>query len=81
MDILDKLKSQIGDDVQHIFDHEALFKLAASEIENLRAELGDLHSARDRILCLVEENQKLERKVAAIKEAVELRDYAAALAL
>jgi len=40
MDILEKLKSQIGDDVQMIFDHEALFKDAASEIERLRAALS-----------------------------------------
>ena len=36
MDIVDKLKSQIGDDPQHIFDHEALFKLAVTEIERQR---------------------------------------------
>ena len=37
MDIVDKLKSQIGDDPQFIFDYEALFKQAAAEIERLRA--------------------------------------------
>ena len=36
MDIVDKLKSQIGDDPQFIFDYEALFKQAAAEIERLR---------------------------------------------
>jgi hypothetical protein len=37
MDIVAKLRSQVGDDIQHIFDHEALFTLAADEIERLRA--------------------------------------------
>lgn len=40
MDILQKLKSQIGDDIQYIFNHEALFKLAVAEIEALRADLA-----------------------------------------
>lgn len=35
MNIVEKMKSQIGDDPQHIFDHEALFKLAVAEIERL----------------------------------------------
>lgn len=39
MDIVDKMKSQIGDDPQHIFDHEVLFKLAVAEIERLRDNL------------------------------------------
>ncbi len=39
MDIVEKLRSQIGDDVQYIFDHEALFRLAAEEIESLRARV------------------------------------------
>lgn len=40
MDIIEKLRSQIGDDVQMIFDHEALFKDAVLEIERLRAALS-----------------------------------------
>ncbi len=44
MDIVDKLKSQIGDDPQHIFDHEALFKLAVTEIESLRSALSEIES-------------------------------------
>ena len=40
MDIHDKLKSQIGDDVQHIFDREALLKEAAAEIARLRAKVA-----------------------------------------
>ena len=47
MDILDKLKSQIGDDVQHIFDHEALFKAARDEITALRARLEAVEKERD----------------------------------
>ena len=39
MDIVDKMKSQIGDDPQHIFDHEALFKIGVAEIERLRDTL------------------------------------------
>lgn len=42
MNIVEKMKSQIGDDPQHIFDHEALFKLAVAEIERLRAVLLDI---------------------------------------
>lgn len=41
MDILEKLKSQIGDDVQYILDHQALFKLAVAEIEALREALAN----------------------------------------
>lgn len=44
MDIVDKLKSQIGDDPQHIFDHEALFKLSVAEIERLRTEVEELRN-------------------------------------
>ena len=47
MDILDKLKSQIGDDVQHIFDQEALFKSARDEITALRARLAEVVKERD----------------------------------
>ena len=39
MTIIEKLRSQIGDDVQYIFDHEALFRLAADRIEDLGAKL------------------------------------------
>jgi hypothetical protein len=41
MDIVEKMQSQIGDDVQHIFDHEALFKLAIEEIKRLRTLATD----------------------------------------
>ena len=36
MDIYNKLQSQLGDDVQHVFDQEALFKEASDEIRRLR---------------------------------------------
>ena len=39
-DILEKLKSQIGDDVQNIYHIEDLCKEAANTIENLRKELA-----------------------------------------
>lgn len=42
MNIVDKMKSQIGDDPQYIFCHETLFKLAVAEIERLRAVLLDI---------------------------------------
>ena len=38
MTLIEKLRSQIGDDVQHVFDHQALFRLAADRIEELEAE-------------------------------------------
>lgn len=38
-DIVAKLKSQIGDDVQKVYDHEALFKEAAAEVLRLREAL------------------------------------------
>lgn len=38
-DIIDLLRSQIGDDVQHIYDRDVLFKTAANEIARLRAEV------------------------------------------
>lgn len=37
-DLVKRLRSQIGDDVQEIYSHEALFKLAAARIEELEAE-------------------------------------------
>jgi hypothetical protein len=40
MHIKEKLKSQIGDDIQHIFDHEALFKDALRYIEEIEINLN-----------------------------------------
>ena len=40
-DLIRKLRTQIGDDIQEIYDHEALFKLAADRIEQLEAELKE----------------------------------------
>lgn len=37
-----KLASQIGDDVQHKFDHEALFQEARAELARLSATVADL---------------------------------------
>lgn len=52
MDIVQKLRSQIGDD---LFDHEALFRSAADEIERLRSPWSsDLEAApKDGKLVLV----------------------------
>ena len=41
IDLVKKLKSQIGDDVCEIYSHEALFSEAAAEITRLRAALAD----------------------------------------
>ena len=59
MDILQKLKSQIGDDVQHIFDHEALFKEAACEIARLTSEHAQLVAANQ---ALATENARLVKR-------------------
>lgn len=56
MDIKQKLRSQIGDDVQHIFDHEALFKLALAEIERLEAELKSPLDHIDPYECSYQDN-------------------------
>jgi 23S rRNA maturation mini-RNase III len=40
-----KLRSQIGDDVQEIYSHEALFRLAADQIEALEAQLAQRDAA------------------------------------
>jgi hypothetical protein len=42
-----KLASQIGDDIQAIFDHEALFKAARLAIKSLRDQLAGLQEAYD----------------------------------
>ena len=39
MTLIEKLRSQIGDDIQHVFDHEVLFRLAATRIEELEASI------------------------------------------
>lgn len=46
-DIVAKLKSQIGDDVQQIYDHEALFKAAAAEVLRLREALEEICNLPD----------------------------------
>ena len=38
-DLVKKLRSQIGDDIQEFYSHEALFRLAADRIEELEAKL------------------------------------------
>ncbi len=37
-ELIARLRSQIGDDVQHVYDHEALFRISADRIEELIAE-------------------------------------------
>lgn len=50
MDIVEKLRSQIGDDVKVILDRDALLREAADEIERLRGavdSMADFDHARD----------------------------------
>ena len=49
MHIKQKLQSQIGDDVQHIFDHEALFKEAFRYIEEIETKLAKAVDTLNRI--------------------------------
>jgi hypothetical protein len=70
MDIVDKLRSQIGDDVQHIFDHEALFRLAADEIENLRQSLADAQYQAGQ----AEAEQDYQNHIAFLRSAQGYRD-------
>lgn len=55
VDIADKLRSQIGDDVRYLFDHEALFKGALEEILRLRSKIDRMSMAiklaREEIEC------------------------------
>ena len=64
MDILDKLKSQIGDDVQYIFDHEALFKAARDEITALRARLEAVEGERDQLAKRVQDSIDIHNRKA-----------------
>ena len=50
LDALDKkLASQIGDDVQAIFDHEQLFKQARSAITALRTQLAEVRAEKEKL--------------------------------
>ena len=40
-----KLASQIGDDVRHMFDHQALFQEARAELARLTAEVAKMGEA------------------------------------
>lgn len=46
-DVVQKLRSQIGDDVAAIYDHGQLFRMAADEIERLRARAEAAEAAWD----------------------------------
>lgn len=48
-DLIKKLRSQIGDDVSHIYDKEALFREAADEIERLTARIAALEAENARM--------------------------------
>lgn len=37
-ELIARLRSQIGDDVQHVYDHEALFRISVDRIEALVKE-------------------------------------------
>lgn len=72
MDIVEKLKSQLGDDVRLVFDRQALFRLAAEEIETLRhavAHEGErIDRARAHIARLEAENRRLREALGFIAE-------------
>ena len=66
-ELITALRSQIGDDVQHVYDHEALFRISADRIEALAKE-------RDALA------ERLEREIAdcdaADRRAARFADHA-----
>ena len=49
-ELIARLRSQIGDDVQHVYDHEALFRISADRIEqllNLNEAVEEIMDDRD----------------------------------
>lgn len=79
-----KLRSQIGDDVQHIYDHEALFIAANDTITALSARLAEVGAERDalklaldivvnepdkaKVKRLISEREAAEAQLAAARE-------------
>jgi len=51
-DLVKKLRSQIGDDVQYIYDHEYLFKASADRIDALTARAAELETVIKRLVAL-----------------------------
>ena len=66
-DIVDKLRSQIGDDVSQVYDKEALFRAAADEIMHLRSACDEWAEVSQR---------NYQRAKAAEAESDRLRDEA-----
>lgn len=73
-DLIAKLKSQIGDDVQQIYDHEALFKQSITALEAAQARIAELEATIADNVWIAELNDKLDRVdlvSAARREALE----------
>lgn len=62
-ELVKRMRSQIGDDVQCIYDHEALFRIAADRIEQLVATNEALVKERDAAYALL---SKIELSLAKI---------------
>lgn len=75
-DLIARLRSQIGDDVQHMYDHEALFRISADRIEQLAKEL---HTSRMASVIMdntvAEAEAKLAKAMKFIGLAVELARF------
>lgn len=60
-ELIKRLRSQIGDDVQQVYDHEALFRLSADRIEALLRKNDNLFDLAQ------QEHSRAERLVDAMK--------------
>lgn len=82
-ELIARLRSQIGDDVQHVYDHEALFRISADRIEqllNLNEALVELMDDRDAKLAKAVEVLSFASNVdtADWSEALDVRNQARA---
>ena len=68
-DLVKKLRSQIGDDIQEFYSHEALFRLAADRIEELEKQLRWVLDERDATFALM--LKRAETAEAKLAKAVE----------
>lgn len=70
-DLVQKLRSQVGDDVAAIYDNEQLFRMAADEIERLRAWAEAAEAERDG--AIAEQSEEVRRRIEAEAERDRLR--------
>ena len=86
-----KLMSQVGDDVQEIYDHEALFKLSANTLRALSARLAEVEAERDDLRRQLSDTKKdvtdmetraldAEAKLAQAREAIDKMNCTTVLA-